>query len=155
AVIAATRAGGGNIFLSHVEEKLDWPTDNLDGLEIYNHHTDVKDEAAFNFWLQGAMTNRARLAQIEQALATYPQEVIAAQQDYLAPILKKWDTDTAHRRLTGVAANDCHHNQVFTVTAVDEQTIEVGIITSRPEKRQMTSAQVPAVAAMTSGRKPG
>ncbi|MFL6275748.1 MAG: histidinol phosphatase [Blastocatellia bacterium] len=155
AVIAATRAGGGNIFLSHVEEKLDWPTDNLDGLEIYNHHTDVKDEAAFNFWLQGALTNRARLAQIEQALATYPQEVIAAQQDYLAPILKKWDIDTAHRRLTGVAANDCHHNQVFTVTAVDEQTIEVGIITSRPEKRRITSAQVPAVAAMTSGHKPG
>ncbi|MFL6213113.1 MAG: histidinol phosphatase [Blastocatellia bacterium] len=154
-LIATTKTGGGNIFLSHVEEKLDWPTANLDGLEIYNHHTDVKDETAFNFWLQGAMTDRARLSEIEQALATYPQEVIAAQQDYLAPILKKWDTDSVHHHLTGVAANDCHHNQVFTITAVDEQTIEVGLITSRPEKKRITSAQVPAVAAMLSGRKPG
>lgn len=154
-LIAATRTGGGNIFLSHVEEKLDWPTANLDGLEIYNHHTDVKDDTAFYLWLQGAMTDRARLAEIEQALAAYPQEVIAAQQDYLAPILKKWDADSVQHRLTGVAANDCHHNQVFTITAVDEQTIEVGIITSRPEKRRITSAQVPAVAAMVNGRKPG
>src|SRR5436190_56769 len=38
---------GGNIFLCHVEERPDWPTDKLDGLEIYNHHTDVKDEGAF------------------------------------------------------------------------------------------------------------
>jgi len=36
---------GGNIFLSHVEEKLDWPVQGLDGIEIYNHHTDVKDES--------------------------------------------------------------------------------------------------------------
>jgi len=31
---------GGNIFLSHVEEKLDWPVQGLDGIEIYNNHTD-------------------------------------------------------------------------------------------------------------------
>jgi hypothetical protein len=154
-LIAATKKDGGNIFLSHVEDKLDWPTANLDGLEIYNHHTDVKDETAFNFWLQGALTDKTRLAEIEQALATYPQEVIAAQQDYLAPILQKWDADSQHHRLTGVAANDCHHNQVFTITAVDEQTIEVGIITSRPETRRITSAQVPAVATLLNGRKPG
>ncbi|HKP11582.1 MAG TPA: histidinol phosphatase, partial [Blastocatellia bacterium] len=154
-LVAAVKAGGGNIFLSHVEEKPDWPTDNLDGLEIYNHHTDVKDETAFNLWLQGALTDPARLRQIEQALAAYPQEVIAAQQDYLAPIIRKWDADSARHRLTGVAANDCHHNQVFTITAADEQTIEVSLITSRPVKTRMTTAQVPAVAAMLSGRKPG
>jgi hypothetical protein len=154
-LVAAVKAGGGNIFLSHVEEKLDWPTENLDGLEIYNHHTDVKDETAFNLWLQGALTDPARLHQIEQALSTYPQEVIAAQQDYLAAILKKWDADSQQRRLTGVAANDCHHNQVFTITAIDDQTIEVGLITSRPVKTRITSAQVPAVTAMVAGRKPG
>jgi hypothetical protein len=154
-LIAATKKDGGNILLSHVEERFDWPTASLDGLEIYNHHTDVKDEAAYFLWLQGAMTDRARLTEIEQALAMYPQEVIAAQQDYLAPILKKWDADSQHHRLTGVAANDCHHNQVFTITAVDEQTIEVGIITSRPETRRITSTQAPAVAALLKGRKPG
>jgi hypothetical protein len=154
-LVAAVKAGGGNIFLSHVEEKPDWPTADLDGLEIYNHHTDVKDEAAFNLWLQGALTDAARLRLLEQAIAAYPQEVIAAQQDYLAPILKKWDADAQQHRLTGVAANDCHHNQVFTITAVDASTVEVGLITSRPVKTRMTSAQVPALAAMLAGRKPG
>ena len=49
--IQTVREGGGNIFLSHVEERFDWPTDQLDGLEIYNHHTDVKNEGAFQLWL--------------------------------------------------------------------------------------------------------
>ena len=154
-LIAAVKAGGGNIFLSHVEEKLDWPTDDLDGLEIYNHHTDIKDEAAFFLWLQGALTDPARLAQIERGLADYPPEVFAAEQDYLAPIIKKWDADSQRHRLTGIAANDCHHNQVFTITAVDDRTIELGYITSRPETKRITIDQAPGVAKMLQGRKPG
>jgi hypothetical protein len=154
-LVSAVKAGGGNIFLSHVEERLDWPTDNLDGLEIYNHHADAKDEAAFNFWLQGTLADGIRLRRAEQAISAYPQEVFAVLQDYPAAILQKWDADAARHRLTGVAANDCHHNQVFTVTAVDEQTIEIGFITSKPVTTRITSAQAPAVATMVSGRKPG
>ncbi len=148
------REGGGNIFLSHVEEKLDWPTDELDGLEIYNHHTDVKDEAAFSLWLRGAFTDPARLAQIQQALAEYPLEVFGAQQDYLAPIIAKWDRDAQRRRLTGVAANDCHHNQVFTVSVVDDSTVEVGYITSRPTSTRVNASQAAGVAELVKGRKP-
>ena len=154
-LISMVREGGGNIFLSHVEEKLDWKTDNLDGLEIYNNHTDVKDEAEFNLWLRSALSDITKLRQIEQALALYPQEVFAAQQDYLVSIIKKWDSDSIHRRLTGVAANDCHHNQVFTIAAVDEKTIEVGYITSRLVKTRITSDQIAGVAEMLKGRKPG
>jgi hypothetical protein len=154
-LITIVKEGGGNIFLSHVEEKLDWKTDNLDGLEIYNNHTDVKDEAEFNLWLRGALSDIARLRQIEQALALYPQEVFAAQQDYLAPIMKKWDSDSIKHRLTGVAANDCHHNQVFTIAAADEKTIEVGYITSRPVKTRITNEQAAGVVEMLKGRRPG
>jgi hypothetical protein len=154
-LVSVVKAGGGNIFLSHVEDKLDWPTDNLDGMEIYNHHTDVKDEAAFYLWLQGALTDPTRLAQIQQGLADYPQEVFAAEQDYLSTIIKKWDADCQVRRLTGVAANDCHHNQVFTITAVDDQTIELGYITSKPVTKRVSSSQSPGVAALARGRQPG
>jgi hypothetical protein len=152
---AVVKEGGGNIFLSHVEEKLDWPTAHLDGLEIYNHHTDAKDEAQFNLWLRGALTDARRLGELERALAEYPQEVMGVQQDYLAEIIAKWDRDTAHHRLTGVAANDCHHNQVFTVSVADQSSVEVGYITSRPTTTRVSVNQIPGVAEMIKGRKPG
>jgi len=149
------KEGGGNIFLSHVEEKLDWPTADLDGLEIYNHHTDIKDESEFTLWLRGALTDPARLAQIQQGLSEYPQEVFGAQQDYLASIIAKWDRDAQAHRLTGVAANDCHHNQVFTISVVDGDTVEVGYITSRPTSTRVNSGQAAGVAELVRGRKAG
>ncbi|HWX39887.1 MAG TPA: histidinol phosphatase [Blastocatellia bacterium] len=154
--IRIVKRGGGNIFLSHVEEKLDWPTASLDGLEIYNHHTDVKDETEFYSWLRSAFADPDRLGLLQRVLSEYPQEVFGAQQDYLAAIIGKWDRDTLDHRLTGIAANDCHHNQVFTVTAVDQNTIEVGYIGSRPTTARVTAAsQAPGVSALTAGRKPG
>ncbi|HLG17110.1 MAG TPA: histidinol phosphatase [Blastocatellia bacterium] len=149
------RESGGNIFLSHVEERLDYPASELDGLEIYNHHSDTKDEAEFSLWLRGAFSDPVRLKQLERALSEYPEEVFSAQQDYLSPIIAKWDRDTQLRRLTGVAANDCHHNQVFTVAVADENAIEVGYIGSRPTNIRVTASQAPGVAELVRGRKPG
>jgi hypothetical protein len=137
---------GGNIFLSHVEERLDWDTAELDGMEIYNHHTDVLDDRAFSAWLQAAIVDPVRLEQLTRALAEYPQEVFGSQQDYLGSIIAKWDRDTQQHRSAGIAANDCHHNQVFTVTVVDAQTVEVGYIGSRPTSQRITAAQNPKVA---------
>src|SRR4030095_8372132 len=111
--IRLVKENGGDIFLSHVEERPDWDTSELDGIEIYNHHTDIKDETLFNTWLIGSFSNAARLNEIVKALAEFPEEVFAAQQDYLSVIVAKWDKDTLEHRVTGVAANDCHHNQVF------------------------------------------
>jgi len=153
--IEMIRSNGGNIFLSHVEERPDWPTDQLDGLEVYNHHTDVKNEGAFNLWLQGSLTDPVRLPELVAALTEYPEEVFGAQQDYLTDIIAKWDRDSQQHRQTGVAANDCHHNQVFTVTAIDENTVEVGYITSKPTTTRVTADKVPGVAALVKGRKPG
>ena len=153
--IRAVKEGGGNIFLSHVEERLDWPTVDLDGLEIYNHHTDVKDETEFNLWLRTAFMDPERLRQIERALSEYPQEVIGAQQDYLTEIIAKWDREAQSHRLTGVAANDCHHNQVFTITATDENSIEIGYISSRPRATRVNANQSAGVAGLLKGRKPG
>ena len=153
--IHTVKEGGGNIFLSHVEEKLDWATDGLDGLEIYNHHTDIKDETQFNLWLRTAFMDPERLRQIERSLSEYPQEVIGAQQDYLTEIIAKWDRDARLHRLTGIAANDCHHNQVFTITAADDNSIEIGYISSRPRTTRVNADQSAGVAALLKGRKSG
>ena len=143
----------GDIFLSHVEEKGDWETGQLDGLEIYNVHTDLMDEGEFVKWLQGAFTNPDRLKQIEQAVAQYPAEVFGVLQDYLPTVIAKWDHDLPSHQLTGVAANDCHHNQVFTVKAVAEDAIEVIPFPDPP--RKVTTAQVPRIAEMLKGHRPG
>lgn len=149
------RRGGGNIFLCHVEERTDWPTDQLDGLEIYNHHTDIKDEGAFQLWLQGALTDPVRLPELAEALRQYPEEVFGAQQDYLKNVIEKWDRDTQRHRLTGVAANDCHHNQVFTVTAIDDKTVELGYITSKPTTNRVSADKLPAISELVKDKKPG
>jgi hypothetical protein len=44
--IDAVTAGGGMIFLSHVEERTDHPLDGLTGLEIYNRHYGADMEMA-------------------------------------------------------------------------------------------------------------
>ena len=147
------RQVGGNLFLSHVEERDKWATDELDGLEIYNNHTDFMDEAEFLFWLRGSFTNPERLLLIEKMLAEYGMEVFGSSQDYLPQIIAKWDRDSINHRLTGVAANDCHHNQVYTVKAVSPDAIEVNIIGDPPMK--ITTQQSPKIAEMLKGKNPG
>ena len=153
--VELVRKEGGDIFLCHVEERTDWPTDRLDGLEIYNHHTDIKDEGPFQLWLQATLTDPVRLPELVAALKEFPEEVFGAQQDYLTDVIAKWDRDAQKHKLTGVSANDCHHNQVFTVTAIDENTVEVGYITSKPTTTRVTVEKVPGVAALVKGKKPG
>ena len=45
ALIEATRANGGLIFLSHIEERPNHRMAGLDGMEIYNRHADAKKDA--------------------------------------------------------------------------------------------------------------
>ncbi|MCI0664098.1 MAG: histidinol phosphatase [Acidobacteria bacterium] len=151
--IELVRQKGGNIFLSHVEERLDWPVDKLDGLEIYNHHTDYKDETEFVIWLRTGLTNSERLTQIEKLLAGFPAEIFGITQDYLEPIIAKWDRDSQKQRLTGIGANDCHHNQVFTVKVAGPQAIAIEIIGDPP--RTLTTEQMPRIAEMIKDRKDG
>jgi hypothetical protein len=70
--------------------------------------------------------------------------------------LDKWDEGTRRGRLTGVAANDCHHNQVLVVKVVDADTVLVGTnVDKDTQMRKVTAALRPGVRAMTKGRKPG
>jgi hypothetical protein len=149
------KEGGGNVFLSHVEEKLDWPVEGLDGIEIYNHHTDVKDESGFYLWLRESLVDPDSLRNLEIALKEYPQEVFAACQDYLSDIMAKWDRELTTHRLTGIAANDCHHNQVFTLTAVDQGAAELHYIASSRTTTRITAKEAPRISELVRGRAPG
>src|SRR5260370_6925451 len=64
----------GLIFLSHLEERMDWEIRNLTGTEIYNTHADFKDEKN----LQKAMQNPLWIFQAGDLFLKDPQESFSA-----------------------------------------------------------------------------
>jgi hypothetical protein len=154
--INTVTAGEGMIFLSHLEERMSHPVDGLTGLEIFNRHWDAKQDKASLLALGLKLTDSKLLAELQEAVRLYPDEMLAAQCDYSKLYLKKWDEGTKVKRLTGVAANDCHHNQVFLVKMVDEETVLVGtIVDTDKQMRKITAAARPGIKEMVKGYKPG
>ncbi|MBS0267139.1 MAG: PHP domain-containing protein [Planctomycetes bacterium] len=97
---------GGLMFLSHLEERMDWEIQGLTGCEIYNTHADFKDEKALivsmknPLWLLGAAEN----------IRKYPQEAFSVLQDPPTDYLRRWDELCQRAPHTGVSANDAHQN---------------------------------------------
>ena len=150
------RADGGLIFLSHIEERPDHSMENLTGLEIYNRHYDAKKDAAGIMRLFLSLTDPRAVKTLEESLKTYPDEMLAAQVTRLDDYLAKWDAETQTRRLTGVAANDCHHNQILIAKMVDAETVLIGTNVDRDDQmRKVTATFRPGIRLMTKGRKPG
>jgi hypothetical protein len=155
-LITATRAGGGLIFLSHIEERPDHATAGLDGMEIYNRHADAKKDAAGLMAIILKLTDPASLLEFQNNLRLYPDELFAAQVQYPADYLAKWDVETRARRLTGVAANDCHHNYVLQVIMVDDATVKIGTnVDSDDEMRRISARLRPSIRALTKGHRAG
>lgn len=115
------RSSGGLVFLSHLEERMDWDIANLTGTEIYNTHADVKNEKRFLKSLYSPLTMMSLANSIKQ----YPQEVFGALCDYPADYLQRFDQLCQKTRLTGVSANDSHHNQVFRIKIVDGGAVQL------------------------------
>jgi hypothetical protein len=156
ALIEATRSGGGLIFLSHIEERPGHSMAGLDGLEIYNRHADAKKDAAGLLAIMLKLTAPATLRELEDSLKRFPDELFAAQVEYPADYLAKWDAETKSRRLTGVAANDCHHNYILLVKMVDERTIKVGTnVDSDDQMRSISAALRPGIRELTKGHQGG
>ena len=144
------RATGGLVFLCHLEERMDWELDNLTGSEIYNTHADVKDEPR----LYAALANPLKVFGLIQAFEQYPQESFAALQNYPADYLRRWDELCQKDRLTGVAANDSHHNQGLHAFITEDGKLQVNdgldeaVLTLDPVEK-------PAIAALIAGKQPG
>lgn len=100
------RSRGGHIFLSHLEERMDWQLPGITGTEIYNTHADFKKQVG----LVKAMKNPLWFIQIASLLKKYPQEIFSALQSYPEDYLKRFDELCQVHPHTGVAANDAHEN---------------------------------------------
>ena len=148
--------GDGLIFLSHLEERRDHPVAGLTGMEIYNRHWDAKQDALSLLALGVMLTDPKSLAILERSVKDYPDEVFAFQCEYPKLYLETWDAGWKTKRLTGVAANDCHHNQILTVKMVDESTVLVGTNVDEDAKMQRIRATLrPGIRELTKGSKPG
>jgi hypothetical protein len=109
------RGRGGLLFLSHLEERMDWEVRGLTGVEVYNTHADLKDEKR----LLAALRNPLWLLKVARLLPQYPQEAYSALQDYPADYLRRWDQLCEKAPHTGVAANDAHQNFGLVVRLLD------------------------------------
>ena len=155
-LIAAVNEGTGMLFLSHVEERVAHPMDGLTGMEIYNRHADAKDDMQMLFALAGWMTRPEQVERLERDLAAYPDEILAAQLDYPQLYMEKWDDESQHRPIVGVAANDCHHNQVMILKMADEETALLGTIVDPDDgMRKIPVASAPGLTTLMEGHAPG
>lgn len=100
------RSKGGLVFLSHVEERMDWEIEGMTGTEIYNTHADFSEEET----LIAKMKNPLGVFQMMGRFQKYPQEAFGALMDYPDGYLKKWDELCRQKPHTGVAAPDSHQN---------------------------------------------
>ena len=115
-VLAATiDSAGGMLFFAHTEEERRWDLPQLVGMEIYNIHTDFKDEAGYS----------ALLPDIVFSIRTYPDHVMRTIFDRQTDILANWDRLNADRDIVGIAANDCHQNNGFVGLYTDAGTLLV------------------------------
>ncbi|MCE3018374.1 MAG: PHP domain-containing protein [Pirellula sp.] len=100
------RGRGGHVFLSHLEERMDWQIAGLTGTEIYNTHADFKKQVN----LIKAMKNPLWFVRIASLLKDYPQEVFSALQSYPDDYLRRYDELCLLHPHAGIAANDAHEN---------------------------------------------
>ncbi len=97
---------GGLMFVSHLEERMDWNIQGITGVEIYNTHADFKDEKQ----LIESLRKPLWIVRAAEMIRKYPQESYSALQDYPSDYLKRWDELCAVAPHTGVSANDAHQN---------------------------------------------
>ncbi len=97
---------GGVMCIGHAELWRDWDIPEIDGMEIYNIHTDMMDDMA---------DPRSRIETAKEVLlnmASYGDQTLRSMYDFTVPVMLtyKWDQMNRHRHLTAIAANDCHQN---------------------------------------------
>lgn len=90
---------GGLLFFAHAEQDRLWELPELVGIEIYNIHTDIKDEKL------GKLAPHLLLC-----LGAYPDQTLRLIFDRQTDLLAKWDRLNEIKKVVGIAANDVHRN---------------------------------------------
>lgn len=110
---------GGAMCFGHCEAGRPFDIPEVDGMEIYNIHTDLLDEM---------MEKHSRLEVPKEFLVNmyaYPEQTLRSMFDWwvLAMLVQKWDEQSLHRHITAVAANDCHQNVGVRALYTDRDTL--------------------------------
>jgi len=93
---------GGMIFYAHTEEPHNWSNRDFQGMEIYNFHTDTKDQSPVPIILNVIINGDK-----------YRHWVMREFFDEQTPILARWDSLNRIRKIVGFSAVDAHENQGF------------------------------------------
>ena len=141
----------GQVYLSHLEERMDWELNGLTGTEIYNIHADFKDEPGLVQALRNPLT---LLTVVGPAYRKYPQEAFASLQDYPADYLRRWDQLNPKHRLTGVSANDAHQNTGVKAILKEDGQLSVQDATDK-ELLSLNTADIPLLKPLVFGKKAG
>jgi hypothetical protein len=144
------RRRGGLVFLSHLEERMDWDVCGMTGIEIYNTHADLKDEKK----LLVALRNPFWILQAVGLFQKYPQEAFSSLQDYPADYLRRWDQLCAKAPHTGVAANDAHQNIGLVVRLLEKDKVRLEDALGK-KLFEMDAGAVPSLRPLRKGKKPG
>ncbi|MGC9352216.1 MAG: hypothetical protein ACP5D9_00165 [Mariniphaga sp.] len=106
-------SSGGLLVYVHTEEPHNWENPYYQGMEIYNFHTDTKDEKLLphiaNFLVNGKKYRHWAL-----------REMFNEQTEILA----LWDSLNTWRKIVGYSAVDTHENQNFRARQLDDGRIQ-------------------------------
>ncbi len=104
-------------FVSHPEGVASFDRARFDGMEIYNTHSDAKDESVKALLVAMIMNL--------PAVKAHPEAAFASFFDYPSEFLAKFDALTLEEPFAGLAANDSHQNQGLRVMAMPDGGLEV------------------------------
>jgi acetyl esterase/lipase len=129
-------------FLSHLEETPNANAEGFQGMEIYNRHTDAKDEPAFDEYFRAAMKDPAKWAELARLDRLYPDEVFGAGTDYWPTLFAMWDKESASHPFIGIAANDSHKNQTYNGVTFDPYEVSFRSVSTHILAMELTPAAI-------------
>ena len=136
------RVDGDLLFLSHIEEAPDKPSEGFAGMEIYNRHTDAKLNADMSAYLKKAMSSEREFGRLASRQNKYPDEVFAAGTGPIDEYLARWDRELATRKFTGIAANDAHRNTVLKDVVFDPYEVSFRHVSTHILARELKEDQI-------------
>jgi acetyl esterase/lipase len=129
-------------FVCHPEERYGTSSEGFQGMEIYNRHTDAKDDVEFIGWIGLQMKDDTKWAEFVELFKKYPDEIFGSGQQYWSDIFKMWDNITKTNAFTGVGANDAHQNQVFKGLMLDPYEVSFRNLSTHILARELSEASI-------------